>query len=382
MKHSWYHCGHCGALFESAFGTDEKRVCPDCSRIPGTGVWPVREGRPKKEENDVSSFDKVGEVLEEGGQRAVRKKRKKNMMMRVVVVWAVIMVLAVWFRAHSARIERERENRKKREANLAEGTMADERVALLTEALPVCHKALAGFLTGGSPENRNQFVADPIETAGKMAAFYRDNPFPKVDAGALRRVGQEPVRVGDEWVIETRWKGKDGVEFDAVFRRDAGTWRLDWEHFNRYSEAPWALFLAGEGPDEAEFRLLARKVQGGNQAEQGGSRLRFVLLSPEFGKPSGTGMVSPEFVVDRRSDEGLLLGAAFDSRESGKVPFGGSMNPMEPEGFVRVRILVKRGEFGGVRSFSIQKLLACHWISGDAVGFDLDRLKDDLFGAK
>ncbi len=382
MSNPLYHCGRCGALFESGAGHDDQRVCSVCGQKPGTGLWsPDGDVGMEAVREPVAAFEKKGEVLDEGGQRAVRKKRHKNLMLRVVAVWSLLMGLAVWWRHHDSVIESERQNRKADKADMAKGTLADERVALLTRALPQCHRVLAGFLTAGTPEGRNQYVAVPIATAGRMATFYASNPFPNVDPARIRRIGQEPLKVGSEWMIHTRWQeGEDGVVFDAVFRRESGAWMLDWEHFSRYCEYPWALFLAGDGPVEAEFRLLAREVSGGDEAEQGGSRLRFVLLAPEFGKPLETGVSSPEFVIDRRSDEGLLLGAAFAARRNGKLLFGSVMKPMEPEGLVRVKVIVKRGEFGGLKSFRLEKVIACHWIESDVSGYDLSELKDDAFG--
>jgi hypothetical protein len=262
--------------------------------------------------------------------------------------------------------------------NFAKGTMADEKIALMNRALPDCHAALAGFLTGGTPEVCNQFVADPIRMAGKMAIFYQRNPYPVMDVKNLKRIAQEPIKVGDEWMIETRWQGQEGIEFDAFFRKDRETWKLDWEHFSRYGVYLWPLFLAGEGPDEAEFRLLARKLGGDDEAERVGSRLRFTLLSPVFGKAAETGMESPEFVVVRGSDEELLLGAAFAASESGDVRFGGSLKAMEPEGLIRVRVKIKRSESGGVRRFDLLKVRACHWLGSDVVGFDLEKLRDGI----
>ena len=381
MKQTWYHCGHCGSLFASGLGPDGERLCAECGRAPGTGVWPTEPARPPAA-RETSSFVKRGETLNEGGQFAVRKKRKKSLMTRVVVVWLVIMSIFVWMKFNRAQEEAEKQARLGNTVggNLAEGTLADERVALLTQALPECHRALAGFLAGGTPEIRNKFVADPIDTAGKMATFYRANPFPDVDLKDLRRIQQEPIRVGDEWMIETRWQGAEGVEFDAVFRREGTVWKLDWEHFSRYGDFLWPLFLAGQGPDEAEFRLLARKSVAERDSQRGGSRLPFFFVSPVFGKPGETGMASPEFILYRRSYEGILIEAAFDARQDGRVLFGSGMEPMEPDDLVRLRVRIKRGEFGGVRSFSLEKVLACHWIDSDEVGIDLDKLKDELFG--
>jgi hypothetical protein len=52
---------------------------------------------------------------------------------------------------------------------------------------------------------------------------------------------------------------------------------------------------------------------------------------------------------------------------------------MEPENLVRVRVRIKRGVFAGARSFELEKVMACHWIGADDPGFDLKKLKDDLF---
>jgi hypothetical protein len=378
MKHAWYHCGHCGSLFQSALGLDEERLCADCGRKPGTGIWPVVEARPP--ERELPAFEKKGRILDNGGKRTVRKKRGKGTMVKILVVWLVLVILVVWPRVQKARAAKERESLLRAgKGNLAEGTMADERIALMMTALPECHRALAGFLTGGTPEIRNQFVADPIGTAGEMAIFYQANPFPRIETKGLKRIGQEAILVGGEWVIETRWQGDDGVEFDAVFRREGKGWKLDWKHFSRYGDSPWPLFLAGEGDAESEFRLLARKVADGGEAERAGSRLRIALMSPEFGNSLGGGMASPELVVDRRSDEGLLLQAAFDAAARGESLFGGKLKPMEPDDLIRVRVRIKRGEFGGVRSFTLERVVACHWMGVDDAGFDLDKLKDELF---
>lgn len=382
MSNLLYHCGRCGSLFKSELGHDEERICGVCYQKPHTGLWPLHPGEKwDTGREQVSAFENRGEALDESGHRSVRKKRSKNHILHVVVVWTFLMGLAVWWHNHYIGKYRDIQNRKSVKANMAEGTLADERIALLSSALPQCHKALAGFLTAGTPEGRNQFVAAPIATAGRMASFYASNPFPNVDLKRLRRLLQEPVKVGDEWMIETRWQeGEDGSAFDAVFCRESGVWMLDWNHFARYGDYPWALFLAGGGPDEGEFRLLARKVSSGDEAEQGGARLRIVLLSPVFGKPLETGLSSPEFVIARRSDDGLLLSAAFDANHDGKHLFGSPMKPMEPEGLIRVRVRVKRGEFGGKRSFEIGKVIACHWIESDVKGFDLIKLKGNLFG--
>lgn len=202
-----------------------------------------------------------------------------------------------------------------------------------------------------------------------------------MDTEQVGRIGQELLKLDGEWMVRTRWQeGEGGDRFDAVFRRESGVWVLDWDHFARFSRYPWEPFLAGDGPDEGEFRLLAREISSDEKAERRGGLLRFVLLSPGDGSPSGTRIDAPEFEVDRLSEEGLLLEAAFAAKREGGGPFGGSMKSMDPEGLVRVRVIVKRSDFGGVREFGVGTIIACHWINSDAPGFDMEKLKDDAFG--
>lgn len=377
-KKALYHCGNCGALFESPKGWDDERQCGNCARPPGTGIWPDLEVITRDEDARVGKYGEA--ELEDSGIKAIRKKRPKNTLMRIIIVWTFLMLLAMWTRHRYTVSEREQEKREAAETMKVKGGLADEKVAMLNRALPDSHRSLAGFLTAGTPEARNQYVADPIDTAGKMAVFYANNPFPKVNPAKLVRTGQEPIKVGADWMVETRWKEEGGLEFDAIFQRQGSGWKLDWKQFARYSDYPWALFLAGDGPAEAEFRLLARKLLSGDVAERGGSRIGFVLFSPLFGKSGETGMESPEFIVDRRSDEGLLLDAAFNAKEEGRQLFGRSMEAMEPDGLIRVRVLVTRTEVGGLRKFSIEKILGCHWIETGEVGYNLEGLRDDLFG--
>ncbi len=379
MKKVWYHCGHCGSLFEEKFGLDEGRQCTACNQKPGTGIWPARIEAPTEVQREALAFDRRGETVEDTGRRAVRKKHQKNIMLRVVMIWTVLMLLAVGLRHYFTQNDEETQVETVT-GRMTEGTLADERIALLNQALPVCHRTLGGFLTAGTPEARNQFVIDPIETAAKMASFYRDNSLPKVNVGQLQRVAQDVILVGSEWMVETRWKEKDGQEFDAIFRRDGGSWKLDWEHFSRYSEYPWTLFLAGDGPETAQFRLLARQLLVGTEAERTGARLAVVMIAPEFGDSKAEGVESPEFVMHRRSDEGLLLERAFEARSEDEKLFGRKLQPMENGGLVRVNVRVRREETGGIRKFFLEEVIACHWIDSPEVGYDLARLKDDLFG--
>ena len=373
---AWFHCGKCGSLFEAVPGYSEERRCSECERPPETGLWPSVNVSP---ETDVET-EGIPVPAEEATKRNFRKKGKKNMVMRFIVAWLFIMAIAVWIRLHYVRLGEEEESRKQAHLDLVEGTIADQKTALLNEALPDCHRSLVGFLKGKTVRERNSFVFGSASNASRMETFYELNPMENVDLSKIQRVAQEPLVVGDEEIIYTRWEGEEGTAFDAVFRNEGGEWKLDWEHFVRYSDYPWGLFLNGLGPDEGEFRLLARMLPDEDTGQESSGPTTLELLAPVFGKPSETGDSSQKFKLERRGDAGLLLGAAFGAQAEGEVLFGSKEKAMEPEGLLRVRVRVRREMIGEDFKFYLEEVVACHWISSSERGYDLIKLRYDIFG--
>jgi hypothetical protein len=342
----------------------------------------VRDVSPEDvSKKGVAEFVKTAEVMDSDGRRKTRKKKNNNVLLRAVIGWSVILLGLVGYRYWTTKEQSDSEEKGTLVDRMTRGGLADETVSVLTKALPECHRALAGFLMAGTPEARNQFVVNPVDVAGKMALYYARNPFPKVDVMKINRVGQTVVRDGENSLVVTRWKEgvEGGAEFDVVFREEAGRWKMDWEHFSQYGDYPWALFLSGDGPSKGEFRLLARVRKQSDEVEESGARISFVLLTPIWGKPNEVGMESPEFVVDRRSDEGLLMDAAFERRREGLAVYENGFTSLEPAGLIRVRVTVKRTEIGDKRRFSLEKVHACHWGSSSSPGFDLKSLKEDMY---
>lgn len=377
--YAWFHCGKCGSLFEAVPGFSEERVCDQCHRLPSTGLW----APPSVEQAADLSANKVVEVEpEQGGhsKREVGGKRPKSMILRLAFLWLFMMVMVVWVRQHYTRLDQDKEDQKEVQRALEEGLRADQRMVLLNEALPECHRSLSGFLRGETAAIRNSFVFGGLSNVGAMADFYSVNPLEKVQVENLRRVAQEPLIVGDEPMILTRWKEEGGAEFDAVFRKDGEEWKLDWEHLVRYGAYPWERFLEGEGPAEGEFRLLARRLPDADGNFPAEGRVLVRLMAPLFGKPLETGDAFSHFEMAPRSDEALLLGAAFSAQKEGRKLFGSEEDWMEQEDLVRVRVRIKREAIGEDFKFELVELLACHWISSSERGYDLDKLREDIFG--
>ena len=226
-----------------------------------------------------------------------------------------------------------------------------------------------GFLSAGTPEARNQFVINPITTASRMARFYDLNPMVNISPETLAHLKSAVLHLAAGRAIETLWNTADGRQIDAVFVEQDNEWRLDWDHFVRFSTYPWALFLAGSGEEEGEFRLLARQRLA--EERKDADDISIVLYAPRFGFANETGFQSPEFFVKRDTRNGRLLDAAFKLEKTGRRVFGLNLPNDNPEGLIRVRVKVRRIKNDVGSRFELVEVLACHWYSIDDPGVEI-----------
>jgi hypothetical protein len=245
-----------------------------------------------------------------------------------------------------------------------------EDAAFYQNAAPRCADVLVQFLSADTLEASNQFVFSPVSTVSRMAHFHSLNSIPKTDPASLVLTGGCLLDLPGEKALEAHWKTADGKTIDTVFRLENDEWRLDWEHYARYSDQPWALFLAGTGPDEAEFRLLARERLAEERKNEGS--ISIVLYPPRFGYPHETGSQSPEFLVSRQTRDGKLLDAAFKLERDGGRLFGSTLPVIDPDDMIRVRVKVRRAENEEGKRYEITAVKACHWLSLDDPGVPLD----------
>lgn len=255
------------------------------------------------------------------------------------------------------------------EESKKEALIAASDDALLNQIAPLCGRTISKFLDAGTPESRNQFVFAPVATASRMADFYKLNPLLSIDAGTLTLTRAAVLHLSKGDAIEVNYRSDDDLRLDAVFFNENGEWRLDWEHFARYGSHPWALFLAGGGNAEGEFRLLARQRlvdERKNHAD-----ISLVFYAPQQGHPEELGSHSPEFLVDRNSKNGRLLEAAFKLEKSGKRAFGVKFPSSDPEGIIRIRVKVRRVDGNDERHFELTDVVACHWYSTDELGMEI-----------
>jgi hypothetical protein len=366
---AWYHCGRCGSLFRSPPGNPNERICALCGRDPSLGL----ETAATRDEPEVparASREPAPQPDRTADRSGTRKPKSNRIVAKLVIGWVVIMVLVViGVRVFSPETTKSGSSDSGLETGV-KGTSGDETVVNLEKAMPFCRKALFDFLGASTSEERNQVVLDPVKTVGRMARFYDLNPMTRVESDTLKPTATTLLKHPDGPAVEGRWEAPDGRVLDCVFVRQNDEWRLDWDHFARYQEYPWAPYLAGEGPDECEFRLLVRRrvARDANESNQ----LDLVFVPPRFGRPESTTAPSIEVIIERDTANGKRLTAGFNQRESRVARFGSTLPDLDPEGWLRVRVKLRRlpanAEGTLEKRFELITVIACHWLATDDPG--------------
>jgi hypothetical protein len=352
---AWFHCGRCGSLFRALIGESVGRQCGECGRDPAIGLT-ASKSAPQA---GLPAPRRTGESAD-GDKRAARKREKANLLpLKLVVGWVVMLGLLVWwFRASS---EEEKPSRPVAGATPAAlGMMSDEAAEFINRGAHGTHAALVGFLSSGSPEARAQFVFEPAATVWKMTRFYEQNPLPNIDPGGLLHLVSDVVELPEGRGVLSQWRTAESRQIETLARQQGDEWLIDWEHFSRYSDYPWALFLAGGGEDDVgEFRLLAHQRLADERGPD--EPLSVVFHAPRFGEPGQLDRPSPEFLLDPQSAEGKLFDEAFERRRSDQSP--PTAIAADPSGMIRVRVVVRRMQEGDARRFELVEVRATDWNS-------------------
>lgn len=360
-NNSWFHCGRCGSLFQSYLGESDGRVCASCGSNPALSF----EIHPSAEsDSGETPPDNPNERI----KQPLRKRKSNYFFVKLLCGWALFIVLIIFAARHKWPAKPETPKPIVNQKAVAPETVEKDN-ALLNEVGSLCNRAFSGYLAARTPEERNQFVLRPVTTAARMNRFYNENPSINFDPSTFKLAHGSVIHLPSGPAIEYHWTSSEGYQLDSVFVKENDEWRLDWDHFARYSDYPWPLFLAGSGSDFAEFRLLARERLA--EERKNADAISIVLYAPRFGNTMETGFQSPEFLIRRDTRNGQLLDAAFKLMREDKRVFGARFPNNNPEGFIRVRVKVRRFEEDLERRFELVEVIACHWYSVDAPGVEI-----------
>ena len=363
----WFHCGRCGSMFQAKAGEQRKRLCTQCGLSPSTGLYDRPSTLITNASPLVPTTDPEVPPSKHSNNRGPRETKSSHIMLKLVCGWLLLVVLIVvgarWI-WHEDEMAPQSPNDPAKTASTSE----ENDPALLQSEIRACISNFSEFISSDSPEARNQSVFSPISTAYRIARFYSLNPAPKIDLLKLDLVEKSVIHLPGSKSIATRWKYQDDQLIEAVFHKENDEWRLDWDQFVCYGDYPWSLFLAGGGPSEGEFRLLARERLAETRKNE--DSISIVCYAPKFGYPQKSGIQSPEFLVSRKTRNGQLLDAAFKLERSGKQVFDSHLSKCDPDGTIRLRVKVRRIKTDELRTFEITNVSACHWYSTDDPGVE------------
>lgn len=356
----WFHCGRCGSLFRARSLATEVRACTSCGRSPFIGFGAATP--------EVQVQSAAAEVQVRHDSRNSRRKRRTLPVMAKVLLgclaFAVVIVVGAQLLIGTG-FERE----KPESAAISEVTISEVDAALIDKAMPLLQKTIGSFVDARTPEEWSQFILAPIAAAGRIDRYYSFNARVNVVTEKLSLTHYGIVNIPIGKAVECYWTADGGEVLDTVFVEENGEWLLDWNHYVRYSDYPWASFLSGAGDDVGEFRLLARERLADERKNE--DTISIALYAPRFGFPDKLGIGSPEFLIERSSKNGRMLDAAFKLNQSGKHVFESKLPNIDPEGLVRVRVKVSRIKGVDQNTFEIDEVIACHWFSTDAPGVEI-----------
>lgn len=364
----WYHCSRCGSLFQSSTLAKGPRRCTHCGFDPNP--------QPKENKPPIPFARTVTSIKNEQNadgtplRLTVRRRKSSRFVTKLILGWLLFAGFVVFLANSISDDKAPKKTPVSEKASIKEKNNMEDKT-LLDDSIPLCKKNLTLLLTSSLPEERSQYVYSPITTVMRMEKYQDLNPFMQVEPPELSDSKWSVLTMRGEKAIECVWSCDDGRIFEALFRKEEDSWKIDWDFLVRYSDIPFGIFLSGNGDAEGEFRLLARERLAEERKDM--PTISLCFYAPIPGSPRQTGPQSPEFLVDRKSRAGRLIQAAFDARKQNKRPFDAELSNQDPDAMIRINAKIRRSGEKEYRTFEIIELKACHWYSHDDTGFLIEQ---------
>lgn len=214
---SWYHCGHCGSLFQSLVSIRTRRICTACGQDPlatsdGNGQK-INLPAPR-----TTNYDE--EAAEKQRARQASQRRKANILTAKIVVSSLLTMSVIVFISSKLWAPPETETPPGDLMASLDPTAAKD-MEFLQNHLAACQQIFGQFLVAETPEARAQFVVSSSAMVGRMSRHYSQNPAPGIDPRQLSYQGGGVLHLPDGGQgIEVRWTTPDGLRVDTLFFKD------------------------------------------------------------------------------------------------------------------------------------------------------------------
>lgn len=100
-KEAWYHCGHCGSLFQSDYGFDESRICTSCQCKPMVGFRQVVKSISPVVSAKVTDSHESGHKMIKKSETSKTQRRAVRIVFWVVLVWILVLLAVIAYKFYS-----------------------------------------------------------------------------------------------------------------------------------------------------------------------------------------------------------------------------------------------------------------------------------------
>ncbi len=383
----WHHCGKCGEVY---FAANYGALCTACGRSPiptkkKISVYAVdgnshnvrKEFSPNLTIEPVtapklvrldSHQDSYATIDIKQRERTARVRKKNFTLAKFITGWCVLLGIV----AVAIYIKNAREADRIKPATTAEVNQSSQQqsidIDIINRSDAEIYKTAGEFFQVTSPEMRAALclkrprLVQIINQDGAKAMIFNPEVIP-----TLKK--RNVIHVAGIACVETIWQDARDRQVELVFREQDQHWLIEWESYAKSSEKPWIIFQSENGEAEATFRLLVRERVVSRDLND--ATISLIFYEPGFFHGADLGTATPEILVDRKSRTGKLLIAALAARHDEK-PIYGSMYPAaDPANTARVHVKIRRSIVDGEKTFTITKLIACHWMGIDDIGIEL-----------
>jgi hypothetical protein len=247
-------------------------------------------------------------------------------------------------------------------------TFASRNLDVINQSASSIMSTAADFFAATAPEALAQScikrprLVQTINNDGAKSTIFKPEKMPELIAKNVIHPAPAPM-------VETVWADSRGRKIELVFAQQGDHWLIDWESYAKSSAMPWPVFQAADGDDVGTFRLLVRERLVRSPPTE--SSLSVVFYEPGFLRGSALGSPSCDFIIDRRSKTGKMILAALKAKLENKPVFNSIFPENDPPNTARVHVKIRRQIVDDGKKFTLEELLACHWLGIEDPGIEL-----------